>query len=654
MKIIARNSRLSLLQVEEVMRQLPDVEYELTSTLSFGDKHKDTSLMDNIPDDFFTRELDDSLLNNSADVAIHSAKDLPYPLPEGLEIYALTKAADKSDSLVSRNNLTLSQLPAGSRIATSSAKRKQELLAMRPDLTVASVRGTIEERIRQVDEGKYDALIVATCAMQRLGLDSRIAERLPFETHPLQGHLAVVGRKGEESISRIFAPLDIRPRFGNVTLVGFGPGNADLLTIGGERALDNADIIMHDDLIDSDFLNRYEAEKLYVGKRSGKHSHNQDEINRLMMEAAYKGKNVVRLKGGDPMTLAHGREEIDFLESCMIDTKVIPGITAALAMAAQMKIPLTHRGIARSMAIISGHTVPLPKENTGGADTLVYYMGGSNIPSIAQTLIDRGRNMDTPVMLAYNVSRPDHREFFFSLGELTYTKIKFPTPILMVVGETVAFARHGKPKVLATGTSTMAAKDRGEVTHTQLIQTKPIDNDHTLGSVSLRHFNWIVFTSRNGVRYFFEAIDRIGIDIRSMANTHIASVGKATSAELRLHHLSADFESPTESAEGIVAFFDKEKNKTGNALSILLPRSAIGIESLPKSLKEMGHDVTEIALYTTEANSGAKPIDDLSQFNEIIFTSPSCVSAFKKIYGSLPEGIPLTAKGKTTLKELRS
>lgn len=652
MRIIARNSRLSLLQVEEVMGKLPCAQYKLTSTQSYGDKHKETSLMDNIPPDFFTRELDEALLNNSADVAIHSAKDLPYPLPYGLKVYALTQAADKSDSLVSRDNLTLDQLPTGSRIATSSAKRKQELLALRPDLEVASVRGTIEERIRQVDEGKYDALIVATCAMQRLQLDNRIAQRLPFETHPLQGHLAVVGRKGEKELEELFAPLDIRQHFGRVTLVGFGPGNPDLLTMSGEKALGSADTIMYDDLTDHDFLQRYKAEKVYVGKRSGKHSHCQDEINRMMLEAAYGGKQVVRLKGGDPMTLAHGREEIDFLESCMIETRVVPGITAALAMAAQMKIPLTHRGISRSMAIVSGHTVPLPKENVGGADTLVYYMGGSNIPTIARTLIERGRHEDTPVMLAYNVSRPDHREFFFRLGELLYTEMKFPTPILMVVGETVAFASHAKPQVLATGTSTLAAKGRGEVTHTQLIETKPIDNDDALRHACLRHFDWIVFTSRNGVRYFFEAIDRIGIDIRSLANTLIASVGKATSAELRLHHISADFESPTESAEGIVGML--RQRAEGNKLDILLPRSAIGIGQLPKELEKMGHRVTDIALYTTTANGGAKPLDDLSQFNEIIFTSPSCVAAFRQIYGSLPEGIPLTAKGKTTLGELTS
>lgn len=650
LRIIARNSRLSLLQVEEVTGRLPNVEYELTTTLSFGDKHKETSLMDDIPADFFTRELDHALLNHHADVAIHSAKDLPYPLPDGLEVYALTQASDKTDSLVSRGNTTLARLPKGARVATSSAKRRQELLALRPDLQVASVRGTIEERIRQVDEGQYDALIVATCAMKRLGLESRIAERLPFETHPLQGHLAVVGRKGERTLAATFAPLDIRPRFGQVTLVGFGPGNADLLTLGGDRALAEADVIMHDDLIDHDFLKRYKAEKLYVGKRSGRHSHGQDEINRMMMEAAYKGHRVVRLKGGDPMTFAHGREEIDFLESCMIKTEVLPGVTAAMALAAQMKAPLTHRGLSSSVALVSGHSLELPVEKAGGADTLIYYMGGSNIHRIAQTLIERGRDPATPVMLAYNVSRPDHREFYFRLADLLHTTIDFPTPILMMVGETVALARHPKLQVLATGTSTLAAKQRGEVTHAPLIETRPTCNDESLRRADVRHFDWIVFTSRHAVRYFFEAIDRLGIDIRSLAGSLMASVGPATTEALRQCRIRVDMESPTESAEGIIEWF--RQRTVGQRLNILLPRSAMGIEELPKALRQMGHSVDDIALYTTEPNEGAKPIDDLTRFNEIVFTSPSCVKAFKKIYGSLPKGIPLTAKGKTTLREI--
>jgi uroporphyrinogen III methyltransferase/synthase len=315
-KVTCRNSRLSLLQAKEIFSLLPQVEYDLFSLLSFGDKNKQISLMDDtVAGDFFTRELDTALLKGEADIAVHSAKDLPYPLPSGLELYALTEATDKTDALVGRENLTLSQLPAGARVGTSSVTRKAELLAVRPDVTVVPIRGTIEERLAQVDNGYIDALIVAACAVQRLGLSARITEILPFKTHPLQGNLAVVGQKEHPALKAVFAPVDARRGYGKVTLVGFGPGNPDLLTLGGDKALSRADVIFHDDLIDKDFLNKYSAAKIYVGKRKDKHSHHQEDINELIYQAALSGKTVVRLKGGDPMVFAHGREEIDFLKS---------------------------------------------------------------------------------------------------------------------------------------------------------------------------------------------------------------------------------------------------------------------------------------------------------------------------------------------------
>ncbi|MBP5482625.1 MAG: hydroxymethylbilane synthase [Paludibacteraceae bacterium] len=206
LRVVARSSQLSLLQVEEVFSLMDGLEYELVTCESYGDRHKEQSLTGGIPSDFFTRELDAAVLEGKADIAIHSAKDLPFPLPKGLEIYALTDAFDKSDSLVSRDHLTLAQLPSGARIATSSVMRKKELLRLREDLRVVDVRGTIGERIAQLDRGDFEGLIVASCALHRLGLSDRIAEPLPFETHPLQGHIAIVGRTGDETIQHIFSP----------------------------------------------------------------------------------------------------------------------------------------------------------------------------------------------------------------------------------------------------------------------------------------------------------------------------------------------------------------------------------------------------------------------------------------------------------------
>lgn len=205
-RIVARGSRLSQLQVEEVMHRLPEVPYKLRTTQSLGDRNQTISLLDGeASDDIFTRELDLALLKGEADIAIHSAKDLPEKLNGGLEVIALYEAFDKTDSLVSRDNLSLAELPAGSRVGTSSPLRRKELTALRPDLEIVGIRGCIEDRVGQVRSGKIDAAIVATCALKRLDMQHEIAEVLPFATHPMQGRLAVTARKGREDLKAIFS-----------------------------------------------------------------------------------------------------------------------------------------------------------------------------------------------------------------------------------------------------------------------------------------------------------------------------------------------------------------------------------------------------------------------------------------------------------------
>ncbi|MDR2042076.1 MAG: uroporphyrinogen-III C-methyltransferase [Tannerella sp.] len=693
LKVIARNSPLSLIQVKEAFSSLPPVEYALTGIASFGDRHKEISLMDEaVAEDFFTRELDEALLNGEADVAVHSAKDLPYPLPAGLELYCLTEAATKVDALVSRSRLRLAELPPGARIGASSAGRKAEVLKRRPDLMVVGVRGTIEERIAQVDSGYVDALVVAACALSRLGLEGRIAEELPFKTHPLQGCLAVVGRAGNPALKTFFAVADIRRTYGKATLVGFGPGNPDLLTVGGEKALQRADVIFHDDLVDKDSLEKYGAAKVYVGKRRNKHLYRQDEINELVYEAAVSGKNTVRLKGGDPMVFARGREELDFLKSRFVDVAVIPGISSGTALAACTHIPLTHRGVASSVAFATGHSIenlPLPN-----ADTLVYFMAGANISAIAGKMIAAGRAAATPAALVYNVSLPGQETFFSTLGELQFSAIKYPAPLLVVVGDVVSLesGNAGRRKALATGSTCETCNDRWRlVTHTPLIKIQKADvrkvsnrrhceersdeairdaartwsaspfgfamtekNDfsdarrivrETIGS-----YQWIIFTSRYGVRFFFEILDELSFDIRALGTLKIASVGKTTTAELKKYRLYPEIEPATESAEGLVACF-KEAGITDSC--ILLPRSDKGLTYLSDELQALGNRVTDVTVYENVFNSEASRVD-LSDFREILFASPSGVDAFKRLYGALPEGILLLAKGKTTENKLKS
>ena len=219
---------------------------------------------------------------------------------------------------------------------------------------------------------------------------------------------------------------------GAVTLVGFGPGDPELLTVKAVKALQQADVIFHDDLIDKDYLQQFRAEKVYVGKRSGHHSAEQHDINSRLLEAAQKGLRVVRLKGGDPMLFAHAREEIDYLENHGIAVSVIPGVTTASALAAHAKVSLTERGVSQSVAFINGHA---NRPLTPNAETLVYYIGGSKLQQIAQTLISRGKHQQTPVLLGSSLSTPLEQLFYTTLESLAENTPDYPTPLIALVGE---------------------------------------------------------------------------------------------------------------------------------------------------------------------------------------------------------------------------
>ena len=620
-RIISRQSRLALLQVEELVKEAGITDYELIKTTSYGDRHKEVSLMDEgLAQDFFTRELDEALLEGRADIAVHSAKDLPNPLPDGIELLALTEGKDPSDSLVARDGLTLATLPAGSKVGTSSAQRKEELLKVRPDLVVVPIRGTIEERIAQVDSGAVDALIVATCALDRLGLSHRATERLPFKTHPLQGKLAVTGR-----------------HYGKVWLVGYGPGDPELITVKGQRLLKEADVVFYDDLSFVPVpvpVQKY----IYVGKRSGKHSHSQEEINELMYQAATEGKTVVRLKGGDPMVFAHGREEIDYLQSRFVKVEVVPGISSGIALASLTQIPLTHRGLARSVAFVLGHAKDI---QTPTADTLLYYMGGAKVSEIAHSLIASGRSPETPVALVTNVSLPNQRTVFTSLGEMKWALFK-ATPVLIVVGEVVALeAKTHKSRVYDT--SSTSETPLIKIEHLPFISNSNMD---------ILEFDYIVFTSRHGVKHFFEEYNNCQLSIVNSQLPKIISVGSITTAALRERGIEPFFESPTQSARGIIDFFrDKPRGSR-----ILLARSDKGLKALTDGLRQ--HEVTDLPVYSNRPDKDAVK-QDLTQYDKILFSSPSGVEAFRDLYGITEDkklqfdGL-IIAKGETTYEAIQT
>ena len=700
-RVIARGSRLSRLQVEEVFKNFPELAYEIKYLESYGDKNQQISLLNGeAPADIFTRELDDAIRQGDADIAIHSAKDLPYPLPEDIEVIALFPAFDTTDSLVSRDHKKLAELPAGSIIGTSSPLRKKGLNELRPDLTIKGIRGCIEERVQQVKDGKYDAAIVASCALKRLGMEDEIAEVLPFPTHPLQGFLAVTAKKGSQDLKQAFVSKSILDKQGSVSLVGFGPGDPDLLTIKAAKAIDAADIIFYDDLIDDSYLADKKAEKIYVGKRAGYHHKEQADINRLLLEAAREGKNVVRLKGGDPMIFAHGSEEIEYLESNLIKVNVIPGITTASALAASQKISLTHRDFSSSVALVSGHT---PQPVTPDAETLVYYMGAKQLQAIATQFIDKeGWAFNTPVLLTYNVSRPDEQTFETTLWNLRNGEMQnLPTPLIALIGYVAGLKHHQASDIkptLYTGTLPAIEKRKADYTYTPLIEisyhpsyfTKILEDnycEHYDGKSFTEYCEWdesqalyYIFTSQYGVQATLDYYDLI---LKEQEEHVFISIGDTTTEALHKAGVKDVIQVEQDNRYGVIEWFKKEKERLDAARPqyeqsyelfekmdldnydheladfvyryenrlVFYPHSSLSPEDIPLALQELGFNVLSAVVYNNELPKNPRRVN-LNHFKRIVFTSPSTIDNFIKLYGKLPENTEFITRGPITQAHL--
>ena len=700
-RVIARGSRLSRLQVEEVFKNFPELAYEIKYLESYGDKNQQISLLNGeAPADIFTRELDDAIRQGDADIAIHSAKDLPYPLPEDIEVIALFPAFDTTDSLVSRDHKKLAELPAGSIIGTSSPLRKKGLNELRPDLTIKGIRGCIEERVQQVKDDKYDAAIVATCALKRLGMEDEIAEVLPFPTHPLQGFLAVTAKKGSQDLKQAFASKSILDKQGSVSLVGFGPGDPDLLTIKAAKAIDAADIIFYDDLIDDSYLADKKAEKIYVGKRAGYHHKEQADINRLLLEAAREGKNVVRLKGGDPMIFAHGSEEIEYLESNLIKVNVIPGITTASALAASQKISLTHRDFSSSVALVSGHT---PQPVTPDAETLVFNMGAKQLQTIATQLIDKeGWAFNTPVLLTYNVSRPDEQTFETTLWNLRNGEMQnLPTPLIALIGYVAGLKHHQASDIkptLYTGTLPAIEKRKADYTYTPLIEisyhpsyfTKILEDnycEHYDGKCFTEYCEWdesqalyYIFTSQYGVQATLDYYDLI---LKEQEEHVFISIGDTTTEALHKAGVKDVIQVEQDNRYGVIEWFKKEKERLDAARPqyehsyelfekmdldnydheladfvyryenrlVFYPHSSLSPEDIPLALQELGFNVLSAVVYNNELPKNPRRVN-LNHFKRIVFTSPSTIDNFIKLYGKLPENTEFITRGPITQAHL--
>jgi uroporphyrinogen III methyltransferase/synthase len=613
--------------------------------------------------------LDDELRAGRADFAIHSAKDLPLPLPRDLEVVALMPPADQSDALACRPGAgpTLDKLPAGSKVGTSSPLRQKELRALRPDLEVVGIRGTIEERLSKLDRGLFDAVIVATCALKRLRLEHRIGEILPFATHPLQGHLAVTALRNRPDVKRLWEPLDLRKTWGRVFLVGAGPGDPELLTLKAARLLRQADIVFNDSLANPRILDGLSAEIRYVGKRGDAGGEQQGKINQALYQAATEGKRVVRLKGGDPMLFGRASEEMDYLEQRLVEVELVPGVSSVLAASAYTQIPLTERDVSASVALCLGsppERIPVPD-----SETLVYFMASGTLAEIVTKVQAAGRTQDTPVALVHNASLDDQKVWITTLGALdeelaAEPRHPYASPLLVFVGPVVRASRLSNwfevlPRVWYTGTNPDHFTRPVRLIHKPLIEILPLEDTFDLDNAlsHLATYRWAVFTSRYTVDAVFGRLEALGLDARVYAGVKVAAVGRATARDLASHGLRADLVPLMESSEGLVDVFSRGTLHQPGPLVIpgdrvFLPCSDQALPVIDMGLTALGAKVEKVTAYRNVAVSQVPEGIDLASLDEVVLTSPTTARAFAQFFPDPPFTLELVPMGAQTVKAL--
>lgn len=454
---------------------------------------------------------------------------------------------------------------------------------------------------------------------------------------------------------------------GIVYLIGAGPGSPDLITVKGRKCLQKADVIVYDYLASESLLSLAgeDAETIYAGKKSGRHSMSQEEINNLLIEKAKEGLTVARLKGGDPFIFGRGGEEAMELSRAGITFEIVPGVTSAVAVPAYAGIPLTHRGYSSTVCFITGHEDPTKEESSinwsalsESSGTLVFLMGIGNLEKIARKLIDGGRPSDSPVVVIGNGTMPNQRTITGTLANIS-KKVKdadLTPPGVIVVGDVVNLRGHlnwfesrplfGKrilvtrPEDQATG-FIMALSGLGA--QCLLFPTIKIIPPESWGELDraiegLSRYDWILFTSVNGVAYFFARLDVAKKDTRHLNGIKIGAIGPKTAAALMDRGINPDLIPDTYRAEEMVQAL---RGYPLNGKRVLLPRPAIARDSIPKSLKSLGALVDEVEAYQTVQPEYSQ--DQLGRLfkkgkiDMITFTSPSGVTNFL----ALLEGKPI-------------
>ena len=477
---------------------------------------------------------------------------------------------------------------------------------------------------------------------------------------------------------------------GKVFLVGAGPGDPRLLTVGAVRCLKRADVVVYDHLADESILSYVPtaAEQIYVGKQSCKHTMRQEDINMLLADKAEEGKTVVRLKGGDPFVFGRGGEEALVLFQRGIPFEVLPGVTSAIGVPAYAGIPVTHRGVAVSFAVITGHEDPTKSESgirwehlATGVDTLIFLMGVANLPAITKNLIQHGRPADTPAAVIRWGTRSNQETCVTTVGTAAamVERDGIRPPVVFIVGEVVKLREQlrwfDRPEmrpllgkhILVTRARAQASALTEKLTalgasciEAPVIRIAAPSDDYTAldaAITELHSYHWLLFTSVNGVEHFFARLHHAGKDTRALGYAKVAAIGSATAEVLCSFGICTDLVPKEFRAEAVVEALTPMLPPHAR---ILIPRAQEARDVLPESLRTNGAIVDVVPAYeTVPALGGGAALSERLMNGEIdfvTFTSSSTVKNLVKQIGNITplQQTKIACIGPVTAETVRS
>ena len=453
---------------------------------------------------------------------------------------------------------------------------------------------------------------------------------------------------------------------GIVYLVGAGPGDPDLITLKGMQCIKSADVIVYDRLANPILLEERadNCKLIYVGKSPKHHIKPQGEINKILFQEAKAGNKVVRLKGGDPYVFGRGGEEGEYLYKRNIPFEVVPGITSAIGGLAYGGIPITHRGLATSFHVITGHLKDQNEELNWEAlaaldGTIVFLMGVSNLETISRSLIKNGKDKNTPVAIINWATTPRQKIIQGNLSNIYEKAVKenIKPPSLIVIGDVIGLRDslnfyEKKPLLGKNIVVTRGITQRGDIIN-QLrrlganaisiptIEIKEIRPNNRLDKaiIDIDKYNYIIFTSINGANIFFKRLFELGYDARKIAGIKVGAIGSSTAKTISQYGINVDFIPKEYVGESLV---NELKPKLSKEDKVLIPRAKNGRPYLVEELSKTCI-VEEIKTYETvkSTEESGYVIENLKEFDSyyILFSSPTTFINFKKIVGKDSENI---------------